>query len=96
LEPEQRKSERRDVHFSGHVQGVGFRYTTRSIAARFAVTGWVRNLPDGRVQLLVEGQPAVLDRFVAAIQAEMARYITTVDVAVGPATGEFVGFEVRR
>ena len=43
------------MYFSGHVQGVGFRYTTRSVASRFAVTGYVRNLPDGRVELVAEG-----------------------------------------
>ncbi|MBL8829940.1 MAG: acylphosphatase, partial [Planctomycetaceae bacterium] len=46
---------RRRVLFHGRVQGVGFRVTTRSIAQRFAVTGWVRNLPDGSVELLAEG-----------------------------------------
>ena len=50
-------AERRVVHYSGRVQGVGFRYTVRTLATRFAVTGFVRNLADGRVQLVVEGGP---------------------------------------
>ena len=47
--------QRREVYFSGRVQGVGFRYTVRMVASRFAVTGFVKNLPDGRVQLVAEG-----------------------------------------
>ena len=46
---------RRTSHFSGHVQGVGFRYTVQDLAADFDVRGYVRNLPDGRVELVVEG-----------------------------------------
>lgn len=44
------------VFYQGHVQGVGFRFTVRHIAKGFEVTGWVRNLPDGRVELHVTGQ----------------------------------------
>ncbi len=44
------------VLYEGRVQGVGFRFTVRHIAKGFDVTGWVRNLPDGRVELQVTGQ----------------------------------------
>ena len=44
------------VLYEGHVQGVGFRFTVRHIAKGFDVTGWVRNLPDGRVELQVTGE----------------------------------------
>ena len=50
-------AEQREVYYSGRVQGVGFRYTVRSLASRMAVTGFVKNLPDGRVHLVVEGSP---------------------------------------
>ena len=56
---------RRRVHFSGRVQGVGFRYTCQSIARGFDVGGYVRNLPDGRVEPLAEGEPGELDNFLA-------------------------------
>jgi acylphosphatase len=88
--------ERREVFYSGHVQGVGFRYTTRSIAAQLPVVGLVRNLPDGRVQLVVEGSPATIDRLLARVEAELGRYIRGREVAVRAATGEFSSFDVVR
>lgn len=87
--------ERREVHYSGHVQGVGFRYSVRQIAAGFEVTGHVRNLPDGRVHLVAEGSAGELTRFLDAIAAKMAAYVWNVTVDVRPATGEFAGFEIR-
>ncbi len=87
---------RRRVLFHGRVQGVGFRVTTRTIAERFAVTGWVRNLPDGSVELLAEGERAELDRFVAAIDDTMDRCITSQEIYDSAATGEFTRFEIER
>ena len=52
------------ILFSGRVQGVGFRYTTHSIAQSFDVVGYVMNLPDGRVQMNVQGKDDELDRFI--------------------------------
>ncbi len=85
---------RRTVHFAGTVQGVGFRYTTERIARRFAVTGYVRNLPDGRVELVVEGRPEELDRLLATLEETMAGCIRDRRVKDGPATGEFGGFRI--
>ena len=59
--------------YSGHVQGVGFRYTARSIAAELPVVGLVRNLPDGRVQLIAEGSAAAIDVLLARVEAELGR-----------------------
>jgi acylphosphatase len=87
--------QRREILFRGRVQGVGFRYTTRHIASRFNVTGYVKNLPDGRVQLVVEGTSDEIERFVAAIAAELDRYIADTTEDVSAATGEFQGFEIR-
>ena len=87
--------ERREVHFSGRVQGVGFRYTVRGIAARHDVRGFVQNLNDGRVLLVVEGARRSLEAFIAAVQAEMERYIAHTQTAVLPANGEFTSFKVR-
>lgn len=87
---------RRQVWFGGRVQGVGFRFTSREIAGRFAVTGFVENLPDGRVRLVAEGTEDEVDRFVGAIAAEMDRYIAGVRSETLPATGEFGDFRIRR
>jgi acylphosphatase len=88
--------QRREVYYSGWVQGVGFRYTARHLAGLHQVTGFVRNLPDGRVQLVVEGPPAEIERFLSAIREEMGHHIRDVDQRSAPANGEFGGFEVRR
>lgn len=61
--------------FRGHVQGVGFRYTTAHLARGYDVTGFVRNMPDGSVQLVVEGAPDVIERFISEIEQRMGRYI---------------------
>jgi acylphosphatase len=89
-------TERREIYFSGRVQGVGFRYTARAIAARLPVTGFVENLPDGRVLLIVEGGPETITKLVTAIQAELERYIVDCDTKVQAATGEFSDFYIRR
>ena len=87
--------ERRRVHFAGRVQGVGFRYTAVSIARRYAVAGYVQNLPDGRVVLVAEGAEAELDRYLADLRETMREYIRDIESESGPATGEFRGFRVR-
>jgi acylphosphatase len=88
-------SERRHVFYSGRVQGVGFRYTTRGIAERYAVSGFVRNLVDGRVELVAEGAPAELDRFLGEVNNELGRYIGHAASTTDPSTGEFAGFTIR-
>lgn len=87
--------EQREVFYSGRVQGVGFRYTTQHVARRFKVTGWVKNLRDGRVQLVAEGNASELDRFLAAVDEAMAGYIKDREATTRDATGEFSGFGVR-
>ena len=77
------------VYFTGRVQGVGFRYTTRHIARHYAVAGYVKNEPDGRVLLLVEGEPEQLDGLVSAIEERMGQYIADSTVNQSKATGEF-------
>ena len=60
------------VIYSGTVQGVGFRYTARRIAQGFDVAGYVRNLPDGTVELVAEGAPGEVERFLGAVASRMA------------------------
>jgi acylphosphatase len=74
------------VIFSGDVQGVGFRYTTHRIARGYDVAGYVRNLPDESVELVAEGEPGEVGRFLDAVSARMADYIqgrTTYDEPPG-------------
>jgi acylphosphatase len=77
------------------VQGVGFRFTTERIARRYAVDGFVKNLPDGRVLVVAEGETKELDRFLAEVQKQMAGNIRTVAIEPGEPNGEFSGFGVR-
>jgi acylphosphatase len=64
--------ERREVFYSGQVQGVGFRYRTTQVAARFDVVGFVENLPDGRVHLAAEGTKNELNAFLDAVNEALA------------------------
>ena len=86
---------RRTSHFSGRVQGVGFRYTTRGIAPGSRIVGYVRNLPDGRVEVVAEGEPDEIDRFLETIGQKMDGYIRQRTDFDSPATGEFSDFDVR-
>jgi acylphosphatase len=85
---------RRHVCYSGTVQGVGFRYTARTCAHDAGVTGFVRNLSDGRVELVVEGDADDVAGFLAAIAREMGEYIRDTQVLDEEPTGEFRGFGV--
>ncbi len=85
---------RRRVFFSGRVQGVGFRYTTEAVASRFKVAGFVRNVPDGRVELVAEGLPVELDRFLQGVEQAMSGHIDDRVVSQTHATSEFTGFSI--
>jgi len=88
---------RMTVWYSGRVQGVGFRYTARTVAAGFDVSGTVRNLPDGRVELVAEGEKAELKAFGEAIRDEgLAANIRGEVVTWSEALGGFRGFEIVR
>ena len=87
--------QRRTVYYRGTVQGVGFRYTTQRVASRFAVAGYVQNLPDGRVLVVAEGEPLELDRFLAAIIEHLGHYVVDMDVSAHPAENHFRGFEIH-
>jgi len=86
---------RREVRFAGHVQGVGFRYTAQDIARQFDVRGYVRNLPDGNVELIVEGDEREIDRLIRTIENRMDSFIRDVKCSSMPATGEFREFSIR-
>lgn len=87
---------RRHCYFSGRVQGVGFRYTTRNIAINYDVTGFVRNLPDGRVELVAEGPGSQVQSFIDDICGRMKPYIRQTNVNEEPASGQFGQFTINR
>lgn len=84
-----------DCWFEGRVQGVGFRYQTVSIAKGYEVSGSVRNLVDGRVHLIAEGEESEVRAFQEAIADEMESYIRNVEVQsmIGPRTCK--GFSIK-
>jgi acylphosphatase len=86
--------ERRQVIYHGRVQGVGFRFTCEHIAQGHAVMGFVKNLDDGSVQLVAEGEPAALDRFLAAIAERMGPNIRRADVSTSQPTGQYNSFDI--
>ncbi|MCG8451309.1 MAG: acylphosphatase [Pirellulales bacterium] len=90
-----RTIERRQVLYSGHVQGVGFRFTAEGIARSYEVTGFVRNLPDGRVELIAEGPADQLDAFLQELAEQKAGHIRSVQSDQRPPTDEFAGFSIR-
>lgn len=83
-----------EVHYSGRVQGVGFRVNARQIARRFQVTGFVKNLEDGRVQLCAEGEEGEVKAFLGAVVDSMERNISGTTVSDVPASGRFLSFEI--
>jgi acylphosphatase len=85
------------VFYSGSVQGVGFSYTVKTVASGFEAVGTVRNLPDGRVELVAEGVRGELEAFRAAIrQSGLEGFIDDEAVSWSEATNEFRGFEIVR
>ena len=89
------KRERLQVFYSGRVQGVGFRYSVKSLVMGFEVTGFVRNLDDGRVELMAEGTRNELEEFQTAIRnSGVGRFIRGEQVSWKEAAGEFRGFEI--
>ncbi len=86
--------EQRRVVFDGDVQGVGFRYTACRVAGDYQVTGYVRNLRDGRVECLIEGEADEIDRFLVALSQRMGDYIRRTTQQSAPPTGAYRTFTV--
>jgi len=82
--------------FEGHVQGVGFRWTAARAAREVGVVGWVRNEPDGSVQLVAEGTRDQLEQLLQLIRDRMEGHIARERIDQTPGTGEFHSFEITR
>lgn len=83
------------VYYSGRVQGVGFRFTAAGIARPRKVCGFVRNLPDGRVELAVEGEEDEVRACLEEVSRTMGRCIRDEDVAWAECSNDFRDFSVR-
>ena len=94
-EPKDPPKAARLVRYSGQVQGVGFRATTVDIARNHPVTGWVKNLDDGRVELLVEGSEEDVLKFLNAVRTRWKKNIDKEQIDEKKPTGEFKTFSVR-
>jgi acylphosphatase len=83
------------VYYAGDVQGVGFRATAARLAHRHpTVSGWVRNLPDGRVELLVDGPAEAVAAFLADVRDRMAGHIASEETVDRERGGPLDGFRV--
>ena len=82
------------VRYAGRVQGVGFRYTAQQLAQGFAVAGHVRNLPDGNVELVAEGEAAEVEAFLQALGRRLAGYVETATARDETPAG-LQGFRIR-
>jgi acylphosphatase len=83
------------VFFTGRVQGVGFRYQTLQVAKEFEVAGFVRNLPDGRVELQAEGAKSEIEAFVTAVGERMTGFIRKTERSGATRAPQFTGFNIR-
>ncbi len=88
--------ERRTIYSSGRVQGVGFRWNALQAMEGLALTGYVRNLSDGRVELLIEGDEAHTRAAAERVRSAMASLISNEDERIAAATGQFEDLRIRR
>ena len=83
------------VIYEGRVQGIGFRFTCQRIAEDLGVMGWVRNMPDGNVELIAEGEETVIQEFLSGIKENMGRYINRDRIEWQERKRESKGFNIR-
>lgn len=82
------------INYRGFVQGVGFRYTTQRIASNLSLTGWVRNLSDGSVEILAEGDEKSLEQMCCKIEEYFGGYIKDKNIIKKPAEGKYQSFNI--
>jgi acylphosphatase len=83
------------VFYEGRVQGVGFRYSVRQIATGYDIAGWIRNLPDGRVELVASGDPDEVTAFLGAIRdSDLGSFIRNETAEKTPPPDNLRGFEI--
>ncbi len=80
--------------FSGRVQGVGFRHTTVALAGAYKISGTVRNLPDGSVELILEAAPEQIEKILHDIEKRFAGFITSISLQTQAAQGLLPGVRI--
>lgn len=83
------------IYFSGHVQGVGFRYTTSRLAKDLGLVGWVRNLPDGRVEAVMSGAGESIDRCLKELKEHFGEHLSGIDRRPHDTADRYTQFAVR-
>jgi len=91
---EQMEQTAKHIVFSGEVQGIGFRYTANRIAGRYNVTGFVRNLPDGDVEMLIQGPEQDIANCIADIQDSFRGYIRDTQIDPAPPNPRYTNFRI--
>ena len=84
------------ILYSGTVQGVGFRYTTREIAQELSLCGWVKNLPNGSVEIVVEGKKDVIEQFIQEIEKHFGGYIRNKQMDYSLPQNKLKNFQIAR
>ena len=83
------------IYFSGTVQGVGFRYTAQRYAIKIGLNGWVKNLVDGRVEMMVDGDKGKIEHLIENLKKHFGRYIQNCDVFYSGDIGGFTNFQIE-
>lgn len=86
---------RAHIYFSGLVQGVGFRFAAERFGSSLGLGGWVKNLPDGRVEVVCEGPEKDIDQFLRQMNRIFEARIDDADITWGDPAGEFETFDIR-
>ncbi len=88
---------KKNIHlfYSGVVQGVGFRFAAKMLANRHRISGWVRNLPDKRVEVVAQGENENLNKFLNGLKSEFFRNITDIEYSNDNDSGKCEGFQIR-
>jgi len=85
----------RHIVFIGRVQGVGFRFTAHSVANRYGLRGFVRNLPDGTVEMFTQGSAEDIDKCVGDIKEYFREYIRETRIEEVPCDPRYKDFNIR-
>ena len=83
------------AYYRGNVQGVGFRFTAENIARNLKVLGWVKNLSDGRVEVVAQAEEAALKAYLDQIKEYFRDYISDAEITWQEPSGEFIDFSVK-